>query len=446
MQIPIDEIEITPTSGWDDVGQVFRWKEKIYRRIFASYSEFYKEIFSSPLGENLINLGLIPTKVSPYSLDKFEIILEHKTVPIVSYPIEWCSTMWKDAALLTCNIQLYLLQSGYSLKDAHPWNVLFDGCEPKFVDIGSISEKSDGKIRFFLKDFRSTFLYPLLLKQGNLSRLVNAIMVHDMGFEYKQILYKLLFNKIPFRHLLYHKIQERKINKIWRKLPNLSLKLLRTQVISIPTHDQTGSSEPTNNQSKKSNPFHIKSISNVFESLLEELKPKTVLDIYADTPFFCEKAARKGARAIAAHTDESVITKLYVHAKKEKLNILPLLLDICNPTLSHGPWGMCNSAQARLKSDLVIVFNYINFLIEKKKRTFGDITNYIFQFTKKWALIEFNTKSTYCKNSNDRLEDSYYGLDKFLSELSKKFQVDTINDGFQHERHLIVCKKLKNKE
>ena len=441
MQIPINEIEITPTSGLDDAGKVFKWKKHIYRGVHASYSEFYKEIFSSQLSEDLVNLGLIPTQVAPYHLDGFEIILEHKTVPFISYPIEWCSAMLKDAALLTCDIQLCLLKSGYSLKDAHPWNVLFDGCEQKFIDIGSISEKSNDRIRFFLKDFRSTFLNPLLLKQGNFSRLVNAMMAHDMGIENQLNLYRMLFNRIPFNHLFYHKKQERKINKIWRKFPNLSIKLLRNQVISIPTHDQPVSSEPTNNQSKKINQFHIKSISNVFESLLEELKPKTVLDIYADTNFFCETAARKGARVIAAHTDESVITKLYVHAKKEKLNILPLLLDICNPTLSHGPWGMCENAQVRLKSDLVIMYNYIDYLIEKKNRTFEDIADYIFQFTKKWALIEFNTKITYCKNSNDKFEDPNHGLNEFLNELSKKFQVNTINDVVQHERHLIVCKK-----
>jgi hypothetical protein len=368
MHIPINEIEITPTSGLDDVGKVFRWQKHIYRGIYASYSEFYKEIFSSPLGDDLINLGLIPTQIAPYHLDGFKIILEHKTVPFISYPTEWCSAMWKDAALLTCDIQLCLLKSGYSLKDAHPWNVLFDGCKQKFVDIGSISGKSDEKIHFFIKDFRSTFLNPLLLKQGNFSRLVNAMMINDMGIEHNLSLYRMLFNRIPFRHILYHKKQERKINNIWRKSPKMALKLLRNQVISIPTHFKTILPEPNNK--KIINEFDIKSMSYAFETLLEELQPKTVLDIYADTSCFCETASRKGARVIAAHTDESEIEKIYLRARKEKLNILPILLDICNPTLSHGPWGMCENAQTRLKSDLVIAFNYIGFLIEKKKKNF----------------------------------------------------------------------------
>lgn len=142
MQIPINEIEMVPTSDFDDVGKVFRWKKQIYRGVYASYADFYKEIFSSPLGEDLINLGLIPTQVVPYHLNGFEIILEHKTVPVISYPIEWCSAMLKDAALLTCDIQLRLLKSGYTLKDAHPYNVLFDFSVPRFVDVGSIALKS----------------------------------------------------------------------------------------------------------------------------------------------------------------------------------------------------------------------------------------------------------------------------------------------------------------
>jgi uncharacterized protein YijF (DUF1287 family) len=116
-------------------------------------------------------------------------------------------------------------------------------------------------------------------------------------------------------------------------------------------------------------------------------------------------------------------------------------LDVCNPTLPHGPWGMCESAQTRLKSDLVIAFNYIGFLIEKKKRTFEDITNYLSEFTNKWALIEFDVKILHGKNTNDISEDQNYELNKLLSALSKKFQENTIYGNFHHEKYIILSKK-----
>src|SRR5438132_10998879 len=123
MQIPMNEIIIEPTSGVDDVGRVFWWKNDIYRVIYSPYAQCYNNLFSSSLGDKLIEIGLIPTEIVPYQVDGFELVLKHKTVRSVSYVTEWSSAMIKDAALLTCDIQLCLLEYDYTLKDAHPWNV-----------------------------------------------------------------------------------------------------------------------------------------------------------------------------------------------------------------------------------------------------------------------------------------------------------------------------------
>ena len=46
--------------------------------------------------------------------------------------------MLRDAALLTLDLNIALLDYDCMLQDAYPWNVLFDSSQPVFVDFTSI--------------------------------------------------------------------------------------------------------------------------------------------------------------------------------------------------------------------------------------------------------------------------------------------------------------------
>jgi predicted unusual protein kinase regulating ubiquinone biosynthesis (AarF/ABC1/UbiB family) len=55
--------------------------------------------------------------------------------------------MFKDAALTLINLAIELAKQGFSLGDAHPWNILYDvyANEPVFVDLGSIDRINDSR-------------------------------------------------------------------------------------------------------------------------------------------------------------------------------------------------------------------------------------------------------------------------------------------------------------
>lgn len=55
-------------------------------------------------------------------------------LPFVTMPSEWSATQLHAAAELTLNIADDLLTTGCELKDASAWNVLFEGCRPRFCD------------------------------------------------------------------------------------------------------------------------------------------------------------------------------------------------------------------------------------------------------------------------------------------------------------------------
>ncbi|WP_343633337.1 class I SAM-dependent methyltransferase [Roseateles sp.] len=55
-------------------------------------------------------------------------------LPFVTMPSEWSAAQLHAAAELTLDIADELLTTGHELKDASAWNVLFDGCRPRFCD------------------------------------------------------------------------------------------------------------------------------------------------------------------------------------------------------------------------------------------------------------------------------------------------------------------------
>lgn len=442
VEIPVEEIKIEPTSGLDQTGKVFRWNKEVYRGIYEPYADFYRDLFLSSLGKDLTKIGLIPTEIIPCQLDHFGLVLKHQTIPIISYALEWCSSMLKDAALLTCDIQLRLLKSGFTLKDGHPWNVLFDACTPRFVDIGSISRYNPTAFLFFVKDFRQTFIYPLLLKYGRLSRLVYALLFADLGVNHNFSVSRILFRRIPLRAWFYHRRQGQRIKRLCNKSPAAAVKLLRKQVEAIPVFSEhiNRMSPPNEVQSAKAVTDGTSKLRSV-SRLLDELRPKSVLNIYADDEHYSQLAESKGVSVIAAHTDEIRLNVMYHQAKIKKFNILPIILDICNPTLSHGIWGMCRDATSRFKSELVILLDHLHHLVLKRHRTFHDIASYLFSFSEKWALIEFVEPNDENLRTDDLPNMTEYNLNNLMKALRLFFPQVALYRKLDRKRSLVLCNR-----
>lgn len=68
----------------------------------------------------------------PFSVERK--LIRSPRVPFVSYPFEWCDAQFADAASLTLSISEEAFASGYELKDASAWNVVFKSCAPCFCD------------------------------------------------------------------------------------------------------------------------------------------------------------------------------------------------------------------------------------------------------------------------------------------------------------------------
>jgi len=68
-------------------------------------------------------------------------IVEHERIPFPSFPYEWPPEMLYAAATLTLDFAETLTDEGLGLKDASPYNVLFRGSKPVFVDLLSFERR-----------------------------------------------------------------------------------------------------------------------------------------------------------------------------------------------------------------------------------------------------------------------------------------------------------------
>ena len=148
----------------DEVGVLYEDEQAFYRCINSESEAWALEITESGLIEELVSEGLFPaTRISARLIEGYRLVLEHEKVGIPTYPFEWSPEMLRAAGLCVAKVNDVCNQYGYELKDAHPFNVVFEGCRPVFVDFGSIA-KLPKRNRLDWKaasEFECTFQFPL---------------------------------------------------------------------------------------------------------------------------------------------------------------------------------------------------------------------------------------------------------------------------------------------
>jgi SAM-dependent methyltransferase len=87
--------------------------------------------------------------------------IESPRLPFVTMPTEWTDAQFHAAAMATLDVSERILNSGYELKDASAWNVLFRGSAPIFCDHLSFRPIETAQWWAFGQYCRN-FMFPLL--------------------------------------------------------------------------------------------------------------------------------------------------------------------------------------------------------------------------------------------------------------------------------------------
>jgi len=471
-KIPCEEVVFHPSSFADPSGRLFWWNGQLYRAVARERAPLYRELFSKGIEQGLIQKELIvETELTSLELDSYEMVMKHRSIPFVSYPYEWCMPMLRDGALLILDLELELSRHGFTLQDAHPWNILFDGPTPFYVDFGSIVETKPDSFWPAYDQFCRFFLHPLLVMARGHGRMARWLL-HDIGYGVLDSELKALtgrgakslsmiglatlirsIGKQVVPKALKQRLREQ-IYKVKSRVPPsaifpqqyrlAALRRLRRQIAEIPIPRRQSewsiyydNSFPSFSQSNEWTVKH----QNVFKTL-ERLQPKTVLDIASNQGWYSQLASRQGMKVVAIDRDEACMESLYRVAKGNGHYILPLLMDFRNPAPGYG---ICNEwfspATERLRCDMVLALALVHHLVFKQTLNFDQIVRGLSIFSKRWLLVEFvPAEDRYVRTWwSDRFH--WYNANNFRRALEVHFSNVSFFPSYPEPRQLILCEK-----
>lgn len=348
----ISSISVNPSSFRDPSGFIFTLEKEIFRAIAPSYLENFSLFEKSGLYKSLSEKKLIVQhtefeNILPQEYSSYKIIKPDQ-IPFISYPYEWCFSQLKDAALLTLRIQKEALKHGMSLKDASAYNVQFIASNPIFIDTLSFEKYEEGKPWVAYGQFCRHFLAPLALMAHRSSELSKLFLqfIDGIPLDLANALLprRSLASSVVFSHLHVHsKFQK---SSSVKKGATVNLSLSKKKLLSIIEHLESGiegfslkqKRSAWNNYDETHNySAHGKEIkAKIISGWLKKLNPGSVFDMGSNTGEFSVLASQFSKQVIAMDSDHSCIESLYKSSSKNGSPILPLVIDITNPSPAIG--------------------------------------------------------------------------------------------------------------
>ena len=436
--------KIIPSSFRDPSGFIFYQDDIIYRQINTIYKEQYDHLITSGLYDALVKDGvLIPhIEVTIESLepDKVYKIIRPEKIPFISYPYEWCFSQLKAAALTTIAIQKKTIEFGMSLKDCSAYNVQFFKGKPVFIDTLSFEKYNKNRPWVAYRQFCQHFLAPLALMRYRDIRLSQLFRVYLDGIPLELASTLLPFStRFQFSLLshihLHAKSQKHFGQKKTVKTPNYQMSHLSHRGLIDNLENAVKKLKVQMQETEWAHYYEDTNYSlegmqhkkQIVEEFLSAVNPHVVWDLGANVGMFSRVASSKGIQTICFDIDPIAAEKNYLMCiDKGEINILPLIIDLANPSPSIG-WEHKErmSLLERGPTELVFALALVHHLAISNNLPFYKIASF-FKGICKSLIIEFIPKhdsqiQRLLANREDIFSD--YTQQSFEYEFSKYFTI-----------------------
>lgn len=488
--------------GFDSQGEVFLYENRLLRGVFPKHGDSLRKIYDMYINHKLVDRGIVKTQIvddAEFHWLGYDMVLEHEKVPFISYAHEWPLDMIKDAALFQLNLNLELNKYGMLLKDCGvPSNILFNATYPVFVDFLSIIFHDDLTKQDFLKPngqgtsyqsiwdkksvyfneiFRRMFypytLHPLyMMHQGRHSEARRRMLETTLNscsdvITQQEALAEADAGLTNFYQRSIIAREDALVNNVWSSFLNILSDELKQLSVSVDEssyasyYEQKGEAfgfDPCEDWLPKQR---------VVYDILQALRPSTVLDIGANTGWFSILAAGAGCRVVALDDDEACMCLLYKRSKREGLPILPLVMDIVQPTQDvpaspdlatdlhmissriSGDAPLLLSAVKRLKCDMVLALAITHHLALGQGLRLKEITELLASFSSKYLVMEFVPKEDplivrqadfFPAFYQDPRQFGWYSQDNWHRQLSEHYKHTMVKDSTGGRKLFICCR------
>ncbi|MFI5399066.1 MAG: class I SAM-dependent methyltransferase [Candidatus Binatia bacterium] len=339
-------------------------------------------------------------------------VLEHERVMFPSYPYEWAPPMLRAAGQLTLDLARAVLPAGFGLKDATPWNVMFLGARPVFVDISSFERRDPFDARWLAHDqFVRTFALPLAASSAFGLRLQEVFLASREGLSVERVYAMsgllrrlrpplLTLATLPVWMARHSRRSDSSVYKPQRvRSPDAarfilmhllnglgrSLKRCRGAApVRSPWRDYAGAGGTAADARDAKLQF--------VREVLRERGPARVLDVGCNAGYVSVEAARLGASVVAIDRDPEMVGAAWRVASDAGADVLPLVVDIANPSPATGWNGLEHYSffdRASGAFDVVLMLAVLHHLLVTERIPLAEVVALAARLTSDVAVIEF---------------------------------------------------------
>ncbi|MBI3894657.1 MAG: class I SAM-dependent methyltransferase [Acidobacteria bacterium] len=408
-------------------GQLFVFQDRLIRLIHNSHVPNVQTFLNSRTAREFTESGrFVSTRIldqasrkellfhnsfpNPLPGEEAWIAVEHDSVPFPASSHEWPSEMLHAAGKLTLEVANALLREELGIKDAIPYNILFRGAEPVFVDLLSIEKrKPQDSVWVAYAQFIRAFFLPLLAYQKFWLPTHQVFLARPEGLEPCEFywlsntlqkvspLALLSPDSVPTgfdsamrssEALLDHGPLE-EVPADSRSILRRLLKRLSQMLVRL---------TPPCRKSLRWSDYMLLQRSYTLENLaakeafvqdaIARFQPKRVLDVGCNTGHFSFLAARGGASVVAIDSNSLVVGELWRRAHAEKLDILPLVVSLSRPTPAIDGYPSFLD-RARGAFDALLMLAVIHHMIVTDGSTLSEILARAAELTTGICVAEF---------------------------------------------------------
>jgi SAM-dependent methyltransferase len=415
----------------DPLARLFWHDHELRIGIMPNHGEFFSQVIEYPIVRDLVAEGKLAefAFVSQASLGFHSVYrLVHK--PRITFWSEWSPGMWRAAALALVSLLRRLAEHGLTLRNPHPWNLLYDGRAFVYINPGSIVPLDPDTFARSYEKAARFFVRPLLLVENGYShsarRLVEDPRDGVLAEDAKHVACDWAEWKL-----------ESGISGIAGFLQRLEL------CISCLTCESSAERWidyfATDCDFTAGTSWSRKE--RALERILEDSRIQTVLDLGANTGHYARVAAKYGVEVIATDFDPALVDAIFEQSRDSKVAIYPAVMDFSHPAPGLGVTGTWfPPATERYKSDLVLCFALSHHMVFGKYRLdFEEIARGVRDFSKEWALVEYVERGKIRPAEWRADADSWYSVEEFASVLRRYFPAVQVLPPANDGRRLLVC-------
>jgi len=341
----------------------------------------------------------------PAGVAEGSILVEHQPIRFPNYPYEWSPEMLRAAGELTLRLALESLRAGFLLKDATPYNIMFEGLRPVFLDVLSFAPRDPlDPIWPPYAQFVRTFVYPLVAGVSCGAQIGELLLSHRDGLTPDRVAHMLgarrflprFLASVALPALLSNRDREasrpRSTHRTAARDAHESEYVLASRFRKaqrlLPQLPAARSTYLDRDCIYSASEFAAKK-SAVAETL-ERFRPQFVLDIGCNDGQFSLLAAGFGAAVVAIDRDASAAGALWNSAQGHA--ILPLVIDIARPP---GACGWANAEfpsfldRARGRFDCVLMLALLHHLSVDERVPLPWIFDLAAQLTRRLLIAEY---------------------------------------------------------